>query len=182
MLSEEKNESQEQTTVSNETSSESKESSALPNLEAELEALKSENEALKDKYLRLYSEFENFRKRNIKEKAELIKSASEDTILAILPVIDDLERALKSFGENELLKEQLEGITLIYNKLVKSLEAKGLKAMTCIGEVFNPELHEAITQTPIEDESMKGKIIDEVQKGYFLHDKVIRFAKVIIGA
>jgi molecular chaperone GrpE len=136
----------------------------------------------KDKFLRLYSEFENFRRRNAKERLELVKTASEDVIADLLPVMDDFERAEKSFedqAENEGLKE---GFTIIKNKFEKTLINKGLKAMESeAGIEFDPEIHEAITKIPAPDEKLKGKVVDVVEKGYLLNEKVIRFAKVVIG-
>lgn len=149
---------------------------------SETEALKNELSEMKDKYLRLYSEFDNFRKRNAKERIDLLKSANEDVIKAILPTLDDFERALKAIGENENNKAAREGIEIVYHKLYKTLESKGLKAMVSLDAAFDPELHEAITQVPAPSEDMKGKIIDEIEKGYYLNDKVIRFAKVVTGA
>lgn len=136
---------------------------------------------LNDKYLRLYSEFDNYRKRTIKEKSDIIKTAGEDVFKAILPVIDDFERAVKA---NESVNDAAaikEGITLIYNKLKNISQQKGLVAFDSIGEVFNPDVMEAITNIPASDESQKGKVIDEIEKGYKLGDKVIRFAKVVIA-
>jgi molecular chaperone GrpE len=147
----------------------------------EKEQLKKEVAELKDKYLRLYSEFENFRRRTAKEKTDLMKTANEDVLVALLPVVDDFERGIKSINESSDLKSLTEGMNLIHNKLYKTLEAKGLKPMESIGQEFNSELHEAISQTPASEE-MKGKVVAEVEKGYYLHDKVIRFAKVVIGA
>lgn len=149
---------------------------------SETELLTNEVAELKDKYLRLYSEFDNFRKRTSKERIDLIKTANEEVVIAVLPILDDFERALKSIGDDENQKTAKEGMELIYNKLFKSLEAKGLKPMITIGQAFDVELHEAITQIPAPSEELKGKIIDEVEKGYFLNDKVIRFAKVVTGA
>ena len=149
---------------------------------SETEALTNEVSEMKDKYLRLYSEFDNFRKRTSKEKIDLIKTANEDVVKAILPTLDDFDRALKSIGDDENSKATKEGMIIIYNKLFKTLESKGLKAMVAIGQPFDVELHEAITQIPAPSEDMKGKVIDEVEKGYYLHDKVIRFAKVVTGA
>ncbi len=136
---------------------------------------------LNDKYLRLYSEFDNYRKRTNKEKADYIKSAGEDVFKAILPIIDDFERAIKA---NESVTDAAaikEGIALIYNKLKSAGQQKGLIAFDSIGEVFNPDVMEAITNIPAADESQKGKVIDEIEKGYKLGDKVIRFAKVVIA-
>ena len=149
---------------------------------SEAETLTLEVAELKEKYLRLYSEFDNFRKRTSKEKIELIKTANEDVIKALLPTLDDFERATKAIGDDEQLKSAKEGMELIYHKLLKSLESKGLKAMVSLGQVFDVELHEAITQIPSPSEALKGKVVDEVEKGYFLNDKVIRFAKVVTGA
>lgn len=149
----------------------------------ETEKTKKELDEFKDKYLRLYSEFENFRRRTAKEKTELVKTANEDVIVSLLTVLDDFERAQKSFSTTSEADPVKEGVNLIYNKLFKTLESKGLKAMdTPPGEEFNSELHEAITQIPAPAEDLKGKIVDTVEKGYYLHDKVIRFAKVVIGA
>jgi molecular chaperone GrpE len=135
-----------------------------------------------DKFLRLYSEFDNFRKRNAKERIDLIKTAGADIITSLLPIMDDFERALKAMhdaGESDAVKE---GIDLIYNKLKNTLNAKGLEAMDSIGKEFDADLHEAITKIPAPDESMKGKVIDEVEKGYLLGGKVIRYAKVVVGS
>lgn len=146
---------------------------------AELEAKVNE---LNDKYLRLYSEFDNYRKRTTKERIELSKTAGEDIFKSILPVIDDLERALKSGKDAADAKSIQEGINLIYNKFKNTLTQKGLEPMETIGKDFDPELHEAITNIPAPSEDMKGKVVDEVEKGYMLNGKIIRFAKVIVGA
>ncbi|WP_245657989.1 nucleotide exchange factor GrpE [Roseivirga echinicomitans] len=137
----------------------------------------------KDKYLRLYSEFENFRRRNAKEKIDLIKTASQDLMADLIPTIDDFERAQQANQKQEDIEVIKEGFELIQKKLLKTLEAKGLKLMkTEKGTDFDPELHEAVTQFPVDDDKLKGKIIDTVEKGYFLGEKVVRFAKVVIGA
>ncbi|MFT7381290.1 MAG: molecular chaperone GrpE [Roseivirga sp.] len=137
----------------------------------------------KDKYLRLYSEFENFRRRNAKERIDLIKTASQDLMSELIPTIDDFERAQMANEKQTEIEAIKEGFKLIHHKLSKTLEAKGLKLMkTEKGSDFNPDLHEAVTQFPVEEEKLKGKIIDTIEKGYFLGDKVIRFAKVVIGA
>jgi molecular chaperone GrpE len=153
-------------------------------VDKELEKLKAENVELKDKYLRLYSEFENYRRRTAKEKLELVGTANEDLMIELLPVIDDFERALKA-SENDKGngKSFEEGIQLIYNKLKNVTEKKGLKIMnTEVGDEFNSEIHDAITQIPAPDKKLKGKIVDTIEKGYYLNDKVIRFAKIVIGA
>ena len=147
-----------------------------------LQKAEAELAEMKDKYLRLYSEFENFRRRTSKEKMDLVKTAGEETILAMLPVLDDFERALKAMPQDESTKSIREGIELIYNKTLKTLQSKGVSKMTSIGEAFNSDIHEAITQIPVTDAKQKGKVIDEVEAGYFLGEKVIRFAKVVIGA
>ncbi len=144
---------------------------------SEIEKLQIENLELKDKYLRLYSEFDNFRKRTAKEKIELIHTASEGVITDILSVVDDYERALTNAKEGEIS----DGIALIFNKLQNTLQAKGLKEMAAKGEVFNPDIHDCITQFPAQNEADKGKVVDVLEKGYYLKDKVIRFAKVIVG-
>lgn len=153
-----------------------------PELSAE-EKLEIELAEAKDKYLRLYSEFENFRRRNAKERIDLIKTASSDLMVELLPTIDDFERAKKANETQEDIEAVKEGFSLISSKLMKTLEAKGLKVMeTEKGTAFDADLHEAVTQFPVEDDKLKGKIIDTVEKGYYLGERVIRFAKVVIGA
>jgi molecular chaperone GrpE len=149
-----------------------------PNSEetAALAKLQDELAESKDKYLRLYAEFENHRRRTARERLDLIQSANEQLIKALLPVVDDFERAEKSL--KELSGKEADGVLLIYQKLKKLLDQYGVKAMDAQGD-FNPDLHEAITQVP--DESKKGKVVDVVEKGYLLNDKVIRFAKVVVG-
>lgn len=131
-----------------------------------------------DKYVRLYSEYENYRKRTTAEKAELIINGGKDTIKAILPVVDDMERALQAMSDEESAKE---GVQLIYNKLMNILGQKGLKPIEAKGEKFDENLHEAITQFPAADESQKGTVVDVVEKGYYLNDKVLRYAKVVVA-
>lgn len=155
---------------------------AKENQVSEIDRLTAELAESKEKYLRLFADFENLRRRTAKEKLEYIKSANEDVIKVILPVIDDFERAQKSSATVEDASVMKEGMQLIYNKLYKTLEQKGLKPMESIGKSFDPDLHESITQVPAPSEDLKGKVIDEVEKGYFLNDKVLRFAKVIIGS
>lgn len=143
--------------------------------------LKEEVASAKDKYIRLYSEFENFRRRTAKEKLEMVQSANEQLIKALLPVADDFERAEKSFKEKN--DKDAEGFFLIQNKFRKVLELYGVKPMEVqSGSNFNTDMHEAITQIPAPDESLKGKIVDVVEKGYLLNDKVVRFAKVVVGS
>lgn len=136
---------------------------------------------MNDKYLRLYSEFDNFRKRTAKEKIDLIQTGGEDVFKSILPVIDDFERAIKSNTETSDVKAINDGVNLIYHKLKTTLSQKGLEEMKSIGENFDADLHEAITNIPAPSEDMKGKVIDELEKGYSLNGKIIRFAKVVIG-
>jgi molecular chaperone GrpE len=160
---------------------ESKESKEIRELQEALEETQVELDEAKDKYLRLFAEFENYKKRNTKERIELMKTAAQDTIVAILPVLDDFDRAKKSAEDENTEEVFSEGVKLVYEKLYKVLGGKGLKTMDTDGEVFDPELHEAITEIPAADDSMKGKIVDTVEKGYFLNDKIIRFAKVVVG-
>jgi molecular chaperone GrpE len=145
---------------------------------AELQAKVNE---LNDKYLRLYSEFDNFRKRTSKEKMELIQAGGEDVFKSILPVIDDFERAIKSNSETSDVKAVNDGVSLIYHKLKSTLTQKGLEEMKSLGEPFNADIHEAITNIPAPSEDLKGKVVDELEKGYTLNGKIIRFAKVVIG-
>ena len=134
----------------------------------------------KDKYLRLFAEFENFKKRTAKERVELFKTAGQDIISSILPIVDDFDRAIIQIPSEE--KKNFEGFVLISNKLIDILKSNGLKATeTKLGDTFNAEIHDAITLIPIEDASQKGKIIDITEKGYQLGDKIIRFPKVVVG-
>jgi len=149
--------------------------------EAELEKLRNDYQELKDKYLRLYAEFENYKKRTIREKMETMKTASQDTMSALLPILDDFDRA-KKLGEDESSPETFpEGLKLLYNKLYSTLEQKGLQPMNPTGERFDPELHEAFTEVPAPSEDMKGCVVDTIEKGYKLNDKIIRHAKVVVG-
>lgn len=137
--------------------------------------------AINDKYLRLYSEFDNFRRRTAKEKLDLMKSAGQDIVLSLLPVLDDIDRALQSFETAEDIASVKEGVQLIQNKLKGNLENKGLKSMDSKGEVFDVDKHEALTNIPAPSKDLKGKVVDVIEKGYTLNDKVIRFAKVVVG-
>jgi len=136
---------------------------------------------LKDKYLRLYADFENFRRRTSKEKLELTSTANADLVRSILPVIDDFERASQSLEASNDLEALKEGVNLIYLKFVKTLESKGVKPMNATGKDFDADLHESIAQFPAQSDDMKGKVVDEIEKGYFLNDKVVRYAKVVVG-
>ncbi|MEO5571048.1 MAG: nucleotide exchange factor GrpE [Bacteroidia bacterium] len=153
-----------------------------PNVEPELESeqedavsrLEENLASEKDRYLRLVAEFENYKKRIFRERIELLKSAGEEIITSVIPVLDDFERAMQAGPLPG-------GIDLIYNKLVNILSQKGVKAMESKGKSFDADLHDALANSPAEDESMKNKIVDEIEKGYYLNDKVIRHAKVIVG-
>jgi molecular chaperone GrpE len=134
-----------------------------------------------DKHLRLQAEFDNFRKRTMKEKAELIKSGGESVLVNILPVVDDFERALNSLKDIPDEDAGKKGTQLIYNKFSEFLKQNNIKEIDAVNQDFNVDLHEAITKIPAPDETLKGKVVDVVQKGYTLNDKVIRFAKVVIG-
>ncbi len=148
-------------------------------LQQELETIQAELEESKDKYLRLFAEFDNFKKRSVKERFELMKTAAQETLTALLPVLDDFDRAKKSADNgNETFSE---GVQLVYQKLYSILEHKGLKSMDSTGTEFDPEWHEAITDIPAPSEEMKGKVIDTVEKGYVLNDKIIRYAKVVVA-
>ncbi|HOX81615.1 MAG TPA: nucleotide exchange factor GrpE [Chryseolinea sp.] len=143
--------------------------------------LQNEVDTQKDKFIRLYSEFENFRRRTAKEKLEMIQSANEQLLKNLLPVADDFDRAEKSLKEKN--DKDLEGVFLIQNKFKKTLEQYGVKIMDVkTGSDFNADFHEAITQIPAPDEKLKGKVVDVVECGYLLNDKVIRFAKVVVGS
>jgi molecular chaperone GrpE len=136
----------------------------------------------KNKYLRLYAEFENFRRRNAKERIELIGTASSDLLKDILPILDDFQRAIDSNKTIEDIEAVKEGFHLLYQKMLKTLEFKGLKSIESKGEMFDAEIHEAIAQMPVDKAGEKGKIIDEVEKGYSLNDKIIRHPKVVVGS
>ncbi|MVM34849.1 nucleotide exchange factor GrpE [Spirosoma sp. HMF4905] len=164
------------------TSEETSESTSAEGFIAETNKIGSELAELKDKYLRLYADFENFRRRTAKEKLDLISNANEGVLKALIPVVDDFERAMQSIENTNDVAALKEGVSLIYTKLFKTLESKGLKPMTSKGEPFNADLHESVTQFPAPSDDLKGKVIDEIEKGYYLNDKVIRFAKVIVGS
>lgn len=150
-------------------------------LEKEVAELKDALQESNDKYLRLVAEFDNFRKRNAKERNELIKNAGEDVIKSLLDILDDAERAEQQLEKSSDLEALSQGVSLIFSKLRNILAAKGLNKMNSKGEEFNPELHEAITEIPAPSEEQSGKVIDEVQAGYCLNNKIIRHAKVVVG-
>ncbi len=149
--------------------------------ESEVEKLKEELQEQKDKYLRLMAEFDNFRRRTAKENLELRQTAAKDVILSLLDVLDDAERAEKQLQNSDDIEKQKEGVQLVFNKLRNTLQQKGLKAMDSLQKDFDVEKHEAITEIEAPKDKMKGKVLDEVQKGYYLNDKLIRFAKVVVG-
>jgi len=149
---------------------------------SESDKLKAEAADWKDKYIRLYAEFENYRQRTSKEKVAMIGTASEALMKELLPVIDDFERSLLAIETSTDVAGIKEGVELVYHKLIKTLTQKGLKAMDSVGKPFDADFQEAITQFPAPTPEQKGQVIDEVEKGYTLHDKTIRFAKVVIGA
>ncbi len=145
------------------------------------EKLQGELEEQKDKYLRLFAEFDNYKRRTAKERIELIQTAGKDVIISLLDVLDDCDRAEKQLQTTEDLASVKEGIQLVFNKLKTTLQQKGLKAMESISQDFDVEKHEAITEIPAPSEDMQGKVMDELMKGYYLNDKIIRFAKVVVG-
>lgn len=154
----------------------------LSNLGAEdaMENIRAELEEQKDKYLRLFAEFDNFKRRNAKERLEMIQTAGKDVIISLLEVLDDCDRAEKQLQESNEIDTNKAGIQLVFNKLRNTLQARGLKAMESINEDFDVEKHEAITEVPV-PETQKGKVVDEIEKGYYLNGKIIRFAKVVVG-
>ena len=152
---------------------ESAEAEALAKMELELADSK-------DKFLRLLSEFDNYKKRVARERIDLVKMAGSDMLLSVLPVLDDFERAIKAMSAEEIAAQQ--GVQLIYNKLKNILEAKGVKAMDCKGKPFDSELHDAISNVPAPSAELKGMVLDEIENGYFLNEKVLRHAKVIVGS
>ena len=157
----------------------------IPDEKALLEAKVAESEAaykeMNDKYLRLSAEFDNYRKRTLRERIELTKTAAESVMLSILPVIDDFERAMHSIETGLDFEATKEGILLIYNKFNEFSKQNGISEIDAVGKVFDTDLHEALTKIPAPTEDLKGKIVQVIQKGYYLNDKVIRFAKVVVG-
>jgi len=175
---------EEENTLSSQDSSENATNEKEPvisEIEKEIEKLQNDVALYKDKHIRLIAEFENYKKRTIKEKVEFSKRAGEEIYLTLLPVLDDFERAMKSINSASDVNALKEGVNLIYSKLKSTLEAQGLKEINSIGTPFNTDLHEAITNIETSDDGMKGKVVDELEKGYFLNDKIIRYAKVVVG-
>ena len=157
------------------------ETEQAPELSVE-EKLQAEVQQLNDKYLRLYAEFDNYKRRTQKERVELLQTAGKDVIVSLLPVLDDFDRALKAMETATDVAPVKEGILLVSTKLKNTLSQKGLKDVESINQPFNTDFHEAITNIPAPTEDLKGKVIDEVERGYTLNDNVIRFAKVVVGA
>ncbi|MEO7175656.1 MAG: nucleotide exchange factor GrpE [Saprospiraceae bacterium] len=147
----------------------------------EIGELQTQVAELKDKYLRLYAEFDNFRKRSAKERIDLMGTAAKDTLAALLPVLDDFDRAKNASEQPGATEVFPEGVKLVYHKLVNTLQQKGIEPMESNGKEFDPEFHEAITEIPAANKALKGKVVDTVEKGYFLNGKLIRFAKVVVG-
>jgi len=143
--------------------------------------LNAELDEQKDKYVRLFAEFDNYKRRSSKERIELIQTAGKEVITSLLQVLDDCDRAEKQMQETNDPAQIKEGVQLVFNKLRRTLHAQGLKAMESLNTDFDVEKHEAITEIPVDDENLKGKVVDEVEKGYYLNDKLIRFAKVVVG-
>ena len=158
-----------------------KEKSKLQEKETEIEQLKAEKAELNDRFLRLFSEFDNYKKRVSKEKLDLISTASEKVIVSLLPIIDDFERAIAANEKVEDINAIKEGFNLIYNKLVQTMKRFDVEEIQAKGEEFNTDFHEAVTHFPVQNEEDKGKVIDVTEKGYKLKDKVIRYAKVVVG-
>jgi molecular chaperone GrpE len=149
--------------------------------ESETDKLQADLDEMKDKYLRLVAEFDNFKRRNARERIELMQTAGKDVIISLLDVLDDCDRAQKQLENSNDVVANTEGVMLVFNKLRSNLQAKGVKAMETNGLEFNVDLHEAITEIPAPNDALKGKIVDEVVKGYYLNDKIIRHAKVVVG-
>ena len=170
----EQQEANEQAEPATETTDNSSENSVVPSTEDQIATLN-------DKYLRLYSEFDNYRKRSNKEKLELIATASAGVLKEMIAVLDDFERAIVNNDKVDDIQVIRDGFTLIHTKFKSTLEAKGLKQMQSKGEVFDPELHEAIANLPAPSDKEKGKVMEDVEPGYYLNDKVIRYAKVVVG-
>jgi molecular chaperone GrpE len=143
--------------------------------------LRDELEEQKDKYVRLFAEFDNFKRRTSKERIELIQTAGKEVIVSLLQILDDCDRAEMQMQQTDDASQVKEGVQLIFNKLRKTLQAQGLKAMESLHTDFDVEKHEAITEIPVDDKNLKGKVVDEIEKGYYLNDKLIRFAKVVVG-
>lgn len=150
-------------------------------IEDELTVLKNEISEQKDKYLRLFAEFDNFKKRNAKERIDLFKTAGQDVIRDLLPILDDFQRADKAYEQDKNAENYANGVKLIQEKFTRILQSKGLKAIESIGKDFDVSQHEAIVEAPAPNDKLKGKIIDEIETGYTLNDTIIRYTKVVVG-
>ncbi len=174
--------SQEETTnLQEEQPNAAEEPAVADNLSDELADLQKKYDELNDTHLRLRAEFDNYRKRTMREKSDLIKSGGESALVHLLPVVDDFERALQNIQKAEDVAAIAEGVNLIYNKFVSYLSSQGVKAMEVVGKPFDADIYEAIATIPAPEEKLKGKVLDCVQTGYTLNDKVIRHAKVVVG-
>ncbi len=172
---------QEQTTTEKTSETIDNESNIKDSGDSEVEKLKKELAESQDKFIRLMAEFDNFRKRTNKEKLELRKTAAQDTLSAFIPVLDDFDRAKKNHDDENSEEEFTEGVMFVYEKILTFTKSQGLESMDPTGEDFDPDFHEAITEIPAPTEDMKGKIIDTIERGYKLNDKIIRYAKVVVG-
>jgi molecular chaperone GrpE len=161
--------------------SQAEETMVTPEAGTEIDQLKKELDEQKEKFIRIYAEFDNYKRRSAKERVELIQTAGREVLQSLLEVLDDSERAESQLQKTEDLAQIREGVQLVFAKFRNIMHSKGLKEMKSIGEEFNPDFHEAITEIPVQDEFMKGKVVDQVEKGYTLNDKIIRFAKVVVG-
>lgn len=168
-------------TAETEQSNATEEQSAQPETENITEKLQAEIAEQKDKYIRLFAEFDNYKRRSAKERIELMQTAGKEVITSMLDVLDDCDRAEKQIQSSSDIEQIKQGVGLVFNKLRTTLQAKGLKVMETINTEFDVEKHEAITEIPAPTPELSGKVIDEVQKGYYLNDKIIRFAKVVVG-
>lgn len=157
------------------------ESDELESLKNLLQERDNQLEKEKNEYLFLMAEFDNFKKRTVRERADLLKNAAEKVLKGILPIVDDFERGLDAIKDSSDAESVKQGMELIYNKLIKYLNQNGVKAIETTGQTFDPDVHEAIAMLPVDDESKKGKIVDTVEKGYMLNDKVLRHPKVAVG-
>ena len=166
--------------VSDKKSGKSKKAKKVSSAE-KLDDLQTKYNELNDKYLRLYSDFDNFRKRKAKEFTDIVMTASKELVVDLLPVLDDFERALQAIKEHNADEESIKGTELIYNKLHNLLKQRGLTPMDSMGKEFDTDWHEAITNIPAPSKDLKGKVVDVIQKGYLLNDTIIRYAKVVVG-
>ena len=180
-LNDEQQRNEDATNLQEEQTNAAEETDASDNVSDELETLKKKYNGLNDSHLRLMAEFDNYRKRTLREKSELIKNGGEKALVELLPVIDDFERALQNIQASDDVKAIIEGVELIYNKFMSYLSQQGVKAIEAVGKPFDTEMFEAIATIPAPEPEMKGKVLDCVQTGYTLNDKVIRHAKVVVG-